>query len=124
LRYRIAVLTVSFSRPEPAPVGLAAFHSAQPDEVWGHGAALLDHLTGRHSAELLACVRAHGVPAAETVVATSLNRQGVDLTVLSAGGVTALWLLFADGPVTSPAELAAQLRQCLTCRCQGRAWSR
>jgi hypothetical protein len=116
--YRVALLGVDFIRPEQTPVGLAAFHAAQPDQLWGQGQRMLEHLQAHHRAELEATVRAHGMPDASAVVARSLDRRGIDLAVLTPEGVSAVWMPFLNGPVTSPAELAWQLRLCLTCRCR------
>jgi hypothetical protein len=116
--YRVALLGVNFVRPEQTPVGLAAFHAAQPDQLWGQGQAMLDHLERHHNKELEACVRAHGIPEATAVVARSLDRRGLDLAVLTPDGVSAVWMPFLQGPVKSPSELAWQLRLCLTCRCR------
>src|ERR1700712_2507239 len=116
--YRVALLGVNFVRPEQTPVGLAAFHAAQPDQLWGQGQAMLEHLERHHNKELEACVRAHGMPDATAVVARSLDRRGIDLAVLTPDGVTAVWMPFLQGPVKSPSELAWQLRLCLPCRCR------
>jgi hypothetical protein len=117
--YRVALLAVVFIRPEQTPVGLAAFHAAQPDQLWGQGEVMLDHLERHHNKELESCVRAHGMPNAGAVVARSLDRRGLELAVLTEDGVSAVWMPFLNGPVNSPAELAWQLRLCLTCRCRG-----
>jgi hypothetical protein len=117
--YRVALLGVDFIRPEQTPVGLAAFHAAQPDQLWGQGQLMLDHLERHHNKELESCVRAHGMPEAGAVVARSLDRRGLELAVLTDDGVSAVWMPFLNGPVNSPAELAWQLRLCLTCRCRG-----
>jgi hypothetical protein len=116
--YRVALLGVDFIRPEQTPVGLAAFHAAQPDQLWGQGQLMLEHLEAHHRKELEATVRAHGMPNATAVVARSLDRRGIDLAVLTPDGVSAVWMPFLNGPVKSPAELAWQLRLCLTCRCR------
>lgn len=116
--YRLALLGVDFIRPEQTPVSLAAFHAAQPDQLWGQGQAMLEHLERHHNKELEACVRAHGMPHASAVVARALDRRGLDLAVLTPEGVSAVWMPFLNGPVKSPAELAWQLRLCLTCRCR------
>ena len=116
--YRVALLGVSFVRPRKAPVRLAAFHAARPDLLWGQGEQMLEHLSTEHGEDLEACVRAHGMPDASAVVARSLDRRGIDLAVLTADGVTAVWMPFLQGPVNSPEELALQLRLCLTCRCR------
>src|ERR1700712_3183229 len=116
--YRVALLGVDFVRPEQTPVGLAAFHAAAPDQLWGQGQLMLDHLQNHHRAELEATVRAHGMPDASAVVARALDRRGLDLAVLTPEGVSAVWMPFLNGPVKSPAELAWQLRLCLTCRCR------
>jgi hypothetical protein len=117
--YRVALLGVDFIRPEQTPVGLAAFHAAQPDQLWGQGELMLDHLERHHNRELQGCVQAHGMPDAKAVVARSLDRRGLELAVLTEDGVSAVWMPFLNGPVNSPAELAWQLRLCLTCRCRG-----
>ena len=117
--YRVALLGVDFIRPEQTPVGLAAFHAAQPDQLWGQGEQMLEHLEQHHSQELESCVRSHGMPEAGAVVARSLDRRGLELAVLTEDGVSAVWMPFLNGPVNSPAELAWQLRLCLTCRCRG-----
>jgi hypothetical protein len=118
LLYRMALLKVAFVRPRRAPVRLAAFHAAQPDMLWGHAQQMLDHLSAGHSAELTACVRAHGLPDADMVVARSIDRRGIELAVLSEDGVSAVWMPFLNGPVTNPSELAWQVKLCLTCRCR------
>src|ERR1700710_2194923 len=92
--YRVALLGVDFVRPEQTPVGLAAFHAAAPDQLWGQGQLMLEHLDRHHNKELEACVRAHGMPNATAVVARSLDRRGIDLAVLTPDGVSAVWMPF------------------------------
>jgi hypothetical protein len=69
-------------------------------------------------AELVGCVRAHGLASADWIIARGLDRYGLELLVLAPDGVAAVRLAFPDGPVTSLEEVPASLRTVLTCRCQ------
>jgi hypothetical protein len=78
-------------------------------------AAVLEHA---HSAELVSCVRAHGMPQADWVIPRGLDRYGLELLVLTTGGTAAVRLSFPGGPVTSLQQIPASVRTVLTCHCQ------
>jgi hypothetical protein len=78
----------------------------------------LHHLEHGHMADLIGCVRMHGLSRAEWVVARGLDRYGLDLLVLTAHGVAAVRLGFPDGPVASLQDVPASIRTALTCRCE------
>ena len=68
--------------------------------------------------ELVGCVRAHGLPLADWVVPRGLDRYGLELLVLTPGGVETIRLAFPGGPVASLEQAPASIRVALTCRCQ------
>ena len=71
----------------------------------------------RIRAELLACVRAHGLPETEAAVPRSLDRYGLELAAIGADGIRTVRLPFPGGPVRSLQEVTDGLRVLLTCRC-------
>jgi hypothetical protein len=79
----------------------------------------LRHLEKGYMTELVGCVRAHGLDAADWVIPRGLDRYGLELLVLATNGVAAVRLAFPDDPVTALDEVPASLRTALTCRCQG-----
>jgi 2-methylisocitrate lyase-like PEP mutase family enzyme len=79
---------------------------------------VLRHLERGHLTELIACVRMHGLPQADWVIARGLDRYGLELLVLTTDGVAAVRLGFPDGPVTSLRDVPASIRTALTCRCE------
>ena len=99
-------------------IELEEFLRAEPDPLRGDAPAILSHLEAAHAAELLACLRAHGHADAVAVVPRSLNRYGIDLTMLRPDGVQNVWLAFPDGPVDSVHHVGPSLRPLLTCRCR------
>ncbi len=99
-------------------VPLAQYRAAAPDPLWRVAAGVLRHLEHGHMPELLACVRAHGLPQADWIIPRSLDRYGLELMVLTTEGTAAVRLAFPDGPVTALHEVPASIRTTLTCRCQ------
>jgi hypothetical protein len=69
-------------------------------------------------AELVRCVRAHGMPKADWVFPRNLDRYGLELLVLTTDGAAPVRLSFPDGPITSIDDVPASIRTALTCRCQ------
>ena len=98
-------------------VPLGEFKAAEPDPLWRHAPEALRHLGEAHAPELLACVRAHGLPDAEAVVPRTLDRYGLELAAIGADGIRTVRLPFPGGPVRSLQEVTDGLRVLLTCRC-------
>jgi hypothetical protein len=99
-------------------VPLAEYRAAAPDPLWREAPGALHHLEHGHMADLIACVRAHGMPKADWVITRGLDRYGLELLVLATDGVAAVRLGFPDGPVTSLQDVPASIRTALTCRCE------
>src|SRR3984957_4654417 len=99
-------------------VPLAAYRAAAPDPLWREAPAVLAHLERGHMTDLIACVRMHGLPQADWVIARGLDRYGLELLVLTTDGGAAVRLGFPDGPVTSLRDVPASIRTALTCRCE------
>jgi hypothetical protein len=79
---------------------------------------VLRHLEQGHMAELIRCIRAHGMPRADWVIPRGLDRYGLEFLVLTPGSVAAVRLSFPDGPITSLQDVPAYIRTALTCRCR------
>lgn len=79
---------------------------------------MLRHLEHGHMAELISCIRAHGMPGADWVIPRGLDRYGLEFLVLTTDSVAPVRLSFPDGPVTSLQDIPASIRTALTCRCQ------
>ena len=94
------------------------YRAAAPDPLWRVAPGVLRHLEQAHAADLVACVRAHGMTAAECVIPRGLDRYGLEFRVLTAGGVAAVRLSFPAGPVASLDGVPTSIRTTLTCRCQ------
>jgi hypothetical protein len=118
--YPVSLRSAEFSGQVPVPVALADYLAAAPDPLWREAPAVLDHLERCHMAELVSCVRAHGLVTAEAVIPRSLDRFGLQLLVLMPSGTAAVRLAFPGGPVTSLHEAPASLQAALTCRCASR----
>jgi len=99
-------------------VPLAEYRAAAPDPLRREAPGVLHHLEHAHRADLIACVRGHGLPQADWVIARGLDRYGLELLVLTTEGVAAVRLGFPDGPVTSLEDVPASIRTVLTCRCE------
>jgi len=99
-------------------VPLAEYRAAAPDPLWREAPGVLCHLEQGHMADLIACVRVHGLPQADWVITRGLDRYGLELLVLATDGVAAVRLGFPDGPVSSLREVPASIRAALTCRCE------
>jgi hypothetical protein len=115
--YAVTLESVEFAGSSRVPVALEEYRTAAPDPLWREAPGILHHLEHCHMAELVACVRAHGLPAAECVVPRALDRFGLELLVLSPDGLAACRLAFPDGPVTALRQVPASVRAMLTCRC-------
>ena len=79
--------------------------------------AILGHLDRGHRAQLLACVRAHGLREAQGVIPRGLDRFGLELGVLTTTGVGSARLSYPDGPVSCFSEIPPPKRMLLACRC-------
>jgi len=111
--------TATFTSPGAAaqiPVG--SYRAARPDPLWRVAAGVLRHLESGHMAELIGCVRAHGLAQADWVIPRGLDRYGLELLVLTANGVAAVRLAVPGGPVASIDDAPTSIRTALTCRCQ------
>jgi hypothetical protein len=115
--YRLSLLSTRLVSSTSVTVPLGEFKAAEPDPLWQHAPQALDHLGEAHSAELLACVRAHGLPEAEAAVPRALDRYGLELAAIGADGIRTVRLAFPGGPVRSLQEVTEGLRVLLTCRC-------
>jgi hypothetical protein len=118
LGYRLDLRSLRFAGGRGALVPLADYRAAEPDPLWRVAGHAIRHLEHGHMAELICCVRAHGMRRAEWVVPRGLDRFGLELAVISPNGVAAIRLSFPDGPVGSLEEVPASLRAVLACRCR------
>lgn len=116
--HAMAVQAVEFAGTVPAPVPLADYRAAAPDPLWREAPGVLRHLERGHMSELVDYVRAHGLPLADWVVPRGLDRYGLELLVLTAGGAETIRLAFPAGPVSCLEDAPASIRVALTCRCQ------
>jgi hypothetical protein len=101
-----------------AGVPLPEYRAAAPDPLRREAAGVLHHLEHGHMTDLIACVRMHGLPQADWVIARGLDRYGLELLVLTTDGAAAVRLGFPDGPVSSLQDVPASIRTALTCRCE------
>ena len=115
--YRLSLLSTRLVSTTSVTVPLGEFKAADPDPLWRHAPEALRHLDEAHAPELLACVRAHGLPEAEAVVPRALDRYGLELAAIGADGIRTVRLPFPGGPVRSLQEVTDGLRVLLTCRC-------
>jgi hypothetical protein len=118
--YPVTLRSLEFSGALPARIALDDYEAAAPDPFWREAPGILHHLEHYHMGELVSCVRAHGMSAAECAVPRSLDRFGLHLLVLTVGGLAAVRLAFPGGPVTSLEEVPASILAVLTCRCANR----
>ena len=116
----VAIDSIEFTGRNEAGVPVADYRAAAPDPLWRVAPGVLHHLEHGHMAELVRCVRAHGMTAADWVVPRGLDRYGLELLVFTADGVAAVRLSFPDGPVTSLDDVPVSVRAALTCRCHAR----
>ncbi len=115
--FRLSLISTRLVSTRSVTVPLEDYRAAEPDPLWQHAPQALEHLGDSHALELLACVRAHGVPEAEAVLPRALDRYGLELAVITREGIRTLRLPFPGGPVRSLQEVTDGLRVLLTCRC-------
>jgi hypothetical protein len=115
--YRLSLLSTRLVSSSSVTVPLGEFKAAEPDPLWRQAPQALQHLDEAHAPELLACVRAHGLPGTEAVEPRSLDRYGLEVAAIGPDGVQTLRLPFPGGPVRSLQEVTDGLRVLLTCRC-------
>jgi len=118
--YPVTVQSLEFTGATPAPVALRQYEAAAPDPLRHYAPEVLGHLEHCHMAELVSCVRAHGITAAECVMPRKLDRFGLEFLVFTPSGVAAVRLAFPAGPVTTIEEVPVSIRAALTCRCGGK----
>jgi hypothetical protein len=114
----VTIESVEFTGRDCARVAVADYRDAAPDPLWRLAPGVLRHLEHGHMAELVRCVRAHGLTNAEWVIPRGLDRYGLELLVFTKDGVAAVRLSFPDGPVAALNDVPVSLRAALTCRCQ------
>ena len=114
----VRVDSVEFTGASPARVAAGEYRAAAPDPLWRVAPGVLHHLEHGHLGDLVRCVRAHGMGAAEWVVPRGLDRYGLELLVFTADGIAAVRLSFPDGPVASLNDVPVSLRAALTCHCR------
>ncbi len=117
--YPVTVQSLEFTGAVPASVALRQYEQAAPDPLRHHAPKVLDHLEQCHMDELVSCVRAHGITAAECVMPRRLDRFGLEFLVFTAAGLAAVRLAFPAGPVTTIEEIPLSIWAVLTCRCGG-----
>jgi hypothetical protein len=115
--WMVALRSVAFHGTGRTLVGVDEYTGTAPDPLWQVAPGVLRHLEHAHTAELVSCVRAHGITTAEWVVPRGLDRFGLELLVLTPDGAAAVRLTFPDGPVDSLQDVPASVRTTLTCRC-------
>jgi hypothetical protein len=116
--YRLDLRSLRFAGAGGRWVPLAEYEAADPDPLWRVATAAVRHLERGHMAELIGCVRAHGMEQAEWVMPRGLDRFGLELAVITPAGVAAVRLSFPGGPVTSLDEVPSSLQAVLACRCR------
>lgn len=117
--YPVTVQSLEFTGASPVAVAVGQYEAAAPDPLRHHAPEVLRHLEQCHMAELVSCVRAHGITAAECVMPRKLDRFGLEFGVCTPTGVAAVRLAFPAGPVTTIEEIPVSIRAVLTCRCGG-----
>ena len=115
--YRLTLLSTRLVSTTSVSVPVRDFKAADPDPLWRQAPQALRHLEEAHAPELLACVRAHGLPDTEAVVPRALDRYGLELAAIGTDGIRTVRLPFPGGPVRSLQEVTDGLRVLLTCRC-------
>jgi hypothetical protein len=115
--YPVSLRAVEFTGGVPAPVAVDRYETAAPDPFWREAPAVLRHLEHCHTADLVSCVRAHGLTAADYVIPRGLDRFGLELLVMSDSGLANVRLAYPGGPVTTVQEVPVSIRALLTCRC-------
>lgn len=89
--YEPTLLSVRVTGPQSRTVPVAEFLRTTPDPTHARTESTLEHLGSVHTDDLLAQARVRGL-AAEAVVPLALDEDGVELAVLTAGGVAPLRL--------------------------------
>jgi hypothetical protein len=117
--YPVTLQALEFTGATPAQVGVAQYAAAAPDPFRFEAPMVLHHLEQCHMAELVNCVRAHGMATAEAVVPSGLDRFGLQLLVFTPGGVSSVRLAFPHGPVAAIEQIPASIRTVLICHCNG-----
>jgi hypothetical protein len=117
IAYPVSLRAVEFTGGVAAPVAVDRYETAAPDPFWREAPAILRHLEHCHTADLVSCVRAHGLTAAEYVIPRGLDRFGLELLVMSDSGLASVRLAYPGGPVTTVHEVPVSIRALLTCRC-------
>jgi hypothetical protein len=93
-----------------------AYRRAEPDPLRDEAPELLRHLQRAHRADLVGCIRRHGLHDAEWVEPHALDRYGLELTVVTPDAVGRVRLPFAR-PLRSLDELGPGLHTAFRCRC-------
>jgi hypothetical protein len=114
----VAIDSVEFTGADCARIPVDEYRAVEPDPLWRVAPSVLRHLEQGHMAELVRCVRAHGMTKADWVIPRNLDRYGLELLVLTTDGAASVRLSFPVGPITSIDDIPTSIRTALTCRCQ------
>ncbi len=118
--YTPTLLSVRLVEPgrDDVVVPVDTFLRSQPDTFGHHAASVLRHLTAVHGEDLLAGARAQGYAAA-AVVPLVVDRDGVELAVLTADGVDR-WHVPFDGCLPAAGADLRTVRLPVDCSCPDR----
>jgi hypothetical protein len=122
--YSVRLRSVEFTGGVPAIVAIKQYEAAKPDPFWREAPIVLRHLEHCHMDDLVHCVQAHGMLAAESVIPRGLDRYGLELLVLTPDGLANVRLAYPGGPVATLQEVPVSIRAVLTCRCGERSHQR
>lgn len=117
--YLVSLRSLRFTGRVRVP--LEEYYASAPDPLWRDAPRVLAHLAEAHTPELLACARAHGLPATEWVLPRWLDRYGLELAALCGTGAARVRLPFPNRPIGSLRDIPASYRYALTCHCLGDA---
>lgn len=119
--YTPTLLSVRLVEPgrDDVVVPVDAFLRSRPDAFAHHAAAVLRHLAAVHGEDLLAGARAQGYDAA-AVVPLALDRDGVELAVLTVDGVDRWRVPFDGCPVEGAGADLRTVRLPVDCSCPDR----
>jgi len=118
--YTPTLLSVRLVSPDrdDVVVPVDAFLRSRPDAFAHQAASVLRHLTAVHGEDLLAGARAQGYDAA-AVVPLAVDRDGVELAVLTAEGVDRWRVPFEGCPAGQDSDLRT-VRLPVDCSCPDR----
>lgn len=107
-RFTLEPGAIRLDGAQKLPVDVGAYRGAAPDPLRREAAAVIAHLRRDHSQDLVDCLHAQGHDRVLWAEASRLDRYGLELIAVEAGGISTIRLTFPQ-PISDLRDLGPSL---------------